>query len=296
MSRIGTVLRVIRPHIVIGGVLGYMLGVFYPSINSRIDLRTSLLGYITVFFIDLSTHYSNDLYDAERDQQANWKPFGSNNVLIKTPEIALWLFRVAILCSAVSLLLASYLVFLNGVGLIVLGLTIIGNILAWSYSHPRIHLKAKGLGEIAIATGTGFIIPAIGYIINTGFLTWDFIKFDIPLVLYGFVLSVFLEIPDIGVDSENGINNLSVRFGHVTMMRACFLLCILNTLYFLSGNVPYLDRMLLSLVSLFPLLGCIRSITSKTGSRKSIERNTFIVISGLFAFIIGLNIILFYFS
>ena len=292
MSIPKTLLRVIRPHIVIGGALGYTLGVFFPSINSRFDLRLSFLGYLTIFFIDLSTHYSNDLYDAERDKEANWKPFGSRNVLIKTPEIAPWVFRTAMLCSLLSLMLASFLVIQFNISGILLILTIVGNVLGWGYSHPYTQLKAKGLGEIAIALGTGFIIPAIGYIVVTGFLTRDFVMFAAPMVLYGFIMSVFLEIPDLEVDRRNGVDNLSVKYGYKTMMRISLLLSAANTLYYLSGYVPFLNKSLLSMISLFPLIGCLIGVLRKKGSRKTIETNTFLVISGLFAFIISLNIIL----
>jgi 1,4-dihydroxy-2-naphthoate octaprenyltransferase len=294
MNRIATLLRVIRPHIVIGGALGYMLGIFFPSINSRIDQRVTLLGYLTIFLIDLSTHYSNDLYDVDRDKQANWKPFGSKNVLIKTPDMASWIYRTATLCSLLSLIFAVLLVTSYNISSSLLVLTIIGNILGWSYSHPSIHLKAKGLGETAIAFGTGFIIPAIGYIVTNGALSRDFLLFVVPLVLYGFILSVYLEIPDIEVDKRNQINNLTVRLGYDSMMRICLILTALNTVYYISGIVPFFNRFWLALVSLFPFAGCLIGVIRNSGSRRNTEMNTFLAISGLFAFLIGLNILLVY--
>ena len=229
VSRLVSLLRVIRPHIVIGGILGYTLGVFYPSINARISLKVVLLGYFTMAFIDLSTHYSNDFYDVERDKKANWKPFGSKNVLIKDPELAPWLYGIAVACSGLSLVLASILMFNFGIHWLLLVLVIVGNILGWSYSNSLIQLKGIGLGEIVIAIGTGFIIPAIGHMVVTGFLTRDFVYFAAPLVIYGFILSVFLEIPDLEVDRRNGINNLAVRYGAENITKACLGLSALNT-------------------------------------------------------------------
>ncbi len=223
------------------------------------------------FFIDLSTHFSNDLYDAERDKQANWKPFGSKNVLIKTPEIAPWLHGAAITSSILSLVLAVFLVLNYDANWVILLLTVIGNILGWSYSHPSVHLKAKGLGETTIAFGTGFIIPATGYIVVTGFLTRGFVSFLAPMGVYGFIMSVFLELPDLEVDKRNNINNLAVRYGYKTMMRICLLLLALNTIYFLSGSVPYVNRWSLTLVSLFPLATCLKGALGKMDSRKAIE-------------------------
>jgi len=294
MNRLFMLLRVIRPHIVIGGALGYLVGVFYPSINSRIDTRITVLGYLTMLFIDLSTHYSNDLYDVDRDRQANWKPFGSKNVLIKTPDMSSWIYRTAVLCSLLSLSFAVLLVTRYNISSSLLVLTIIGNILGWSYSHPSVHLKAKGLGETAIALGTGFIIPAIGYIVTNGTLSRDFLLFVAPMVLYGFILSIFLEIPDLEVDKRNQINNLTVRFGYHPMMMTCLILSLLNTVYYLSGTIPFINRFWISLASLFPFAGCLIGVVRKTDSRSNTELNTFLAISGLFAFLIGLNIILVY--
>ena len=288
-------LRVIRPHIVIGGILGYTLGVFYSSMKAQIDLRVVLLGYFGMAFIDLSTHYSNDYYDIERDKEANWKPFGSKNVLIREPELAPWLFRIALACSGLSLVFASCLVFRFRIHWLLLVLVVVGNILGWSYSNSFIQLKGIGLGETVIAVGTGFIIPAIGYMVVTGFLSRDFVYFAAPLVIYGFVLSVFLEIPDLEVDRRNNINNLAVRYGSENITKACLGLSALNTIYYLLGCVPFLNKTHLILVSLFPLIGCSIAVLRRADSRKAIETNTFLVVSGLFTYIIGLNISLIYY-
>ncbi|MBN2336753.1 prenyltransferase [Candidatus Bathyarchaeota archaeon] len=293
MSRGAALLRVIRPHIVLGGFLGYLSGALYAAVYAMpVDLWAAALGYFTILFIDLSTHYSNDYYDAERDRQANWKPFGGSNVLIRQPSLAPWLLRVAGLCSVASVVFASLLVS-RGVGWHVLALTLIGNVMGWAYSHPATQLKARGLGEAGIAVGTGFIIPAIGYMAVKGSLTTDLTLFTVPLILYGFVLSVGLEIPDHRVDAENGIRNLSVRFTADKMMRICLAMAFSVTVYLLAGFVPAVDGRLLALASLPPLSACLFSVFTGFESRRAVESNTFLLISGLFVFIIGLDVILF---
>jgi len=60
------VLKIIRKHIVLGGILAFTLGALLAAANGGIfDPWRSALFYAIVFFGDLSTHYSNDYYDTE---------------------------------------------------------------------------------------------------------------------------------------------------------------------------------------------------------------------------------------
>ena len=64
MKSLYTCLRVIRPHIVAGGFLGYSLGVLLALRRGRaLDPAVFALGYAVVLFGDLSTHISNDYFD-----------------------------------------------------------------------------------------------------------------------------------------------------------------------------------------------------------------------------------------
>ena len=291
-----SLLSVIRPHIVLGGILGYTLGVLFPSVQSRQDPFVIMLGYLAVLLTDLSTHYSNDYFDLELDKEAEWKPFGGNNVLIEQPYLGSWMIRVAILLSVSSLVLAIFLVIHYDTRLFFLGLILLGNLLGWGYSNPWTHLKARGLGELAISIFTGIIVPTSGYLVSSGSLSMGFLLFTLPLVLYGFMLSVFLEIPDYDVDKEHGIENLVVRFGIKRMIFLCTALMALNTSYYLTGIIPYIPKMWLSSVSLCPLIACVVFLLIGFESRKNIEFNVFLVISSLFAFVFGVNVVLIFFQ
>jgi len=62
------------------------------------------------------------------------------------------------------------------------------NILGWLYSLPPFRLAYRGLGEAAVAVGTGFGVPATGYLTVRGSLDAGFMLFSAAFVLYGFVL------------------------------------------------------------------------------------------------------------
>jgi 1,4-dihydroxy-2-naphthoate octaprenyltransferase len=67
-------LRIIRPHIVAGGILAFTLGVLLAAANGgTFDLGKTALFYAVVFLGDLSTHYSNDYFDTEADKHIKRK-------------------------------------------------------------------------------------------------------------------------------------------------------------------------------------------------------------------------------
>lgn len=188
-------------------------------------------------------------------------------------------------------MIASHLIINKGVNHGLLGLSVLGNLMGWGYSHPRIYLKAKGLREIAIAIGTGFIIPSIGYITVNDTISYEIIKFMIPLIMYGFILSIYLEIPDIETDRQNGIRNLSVRLGVDIVMKICLILSFICTIYYLIRSVTLIDIQRLIMLSLIPTGACLITVVRGVNSRKVVEDNSFLVITALFVYLIGLLLV-----
>ena len=77
-------LHVVRPHIIVGGFLGYVAGVLYGLTTGGVTDWTGLIvGYLIVLFMDLSTHFNNDYFDVEADQHQPFKPFGNKNIFIQ---------------------------------------------------------------------------------------------------------------------------------------------------------------------------------------------------------------------
>ena len=63
--------KIIRLHILAGGFLGYCLGVLLAMLRGgKTSPQTLVLGYLIVLFGDLSTHFSNDYYDVDVDENA----------------------------------------------------------------------------------------------------------------------------------------------------------------------------------------------------------------------------------
>ena len=198
LGNIGLYLKVVRPHIVAGGFLGYSLGVLLAlRRGGAFYLDTFVLGYAVVLLGDLSTHFSNDYFDVELDKVSPRKTFDGSNTLVEHPEVRSRALAVAAALSAASLLSALSMVHLFGSPPILLALAAVSNLLGWLYSAPPVRLNARGLGEATIALGTGFAVPAVGFIATAGTIDQVFLRFSAPLVLYGLILSLSLELMDV---------------------------------------------------------------------------------------------------
>jgi 1,4-dihydroxy-2-naphthoate polyprenyltransferase len=97
-------LRIIRRHIVIGGILAFTLGALLIAANGgTFDLGKAALFYTVVFLGDLSTHYSNDYFYTEADKHVKRKKlFSGNHIFVDNSQ----LHPIARL-SAIALLMLS---------------------------------------------------------------------------------------------------------------------------------------------------------------------------------------------
>jgi len=285
-------LKVVRPHIVVGGFLGYLVGVLF-SLNSggSISWARFALGYLAVLFMDLSTHYNNDYYDVEIDRRAPSKPFGSVNLFLDHPELRGSALFVAVGASALSLLIASALVVM-GSSWHLIAVVILFNVLGWLYSAPPVRLHSRRLGEVTIAVGTGFCVPAVGYVVAQGGLDGTFLLFSAPLVLYGFVLSLCLQMPDL--ETDNVLGKLTM-VGLIGRRRSYFLVLFVSVaasaLYFLLlPRVGVFEVM--PLISLAPVVSSFLSTLLLNDRQAHARLFTRINVTALFLLLVGLDVAL----
>ena len=284
-------LKVIRPHIVAGGFLGYLVGALYGlSLGGGLSWYQFLLGYLVVLFMDLSTHYNNDYYDVEVDRSAPFKPFGSVNLLIDDDEMRGSAFRAAVGCSAISILMASASVLLGSMWHIV-GVVVLFNALGWLYSAPPVRLHSRRLGEITIAVGTGFCVPAVGYILTRNGIDGGFTSFSVPLILYGLILSLCLQVPDYEVDRKMDKRTLVGLIGR-RRTYIVVLLCALAASAVYFRLLPTLRSTMVPWVSLVPVASSLFSVLTLTDSPEHAQRYTMLNVSALFLFLACLDLLL----
>jgi len=291
MASLKTCLRIIRPHIVAGGFLGYCLGVLLAMlVGGKTSSETFVLGYLIVLFGDLATHFSNDYYDVDIDKNAPSKTFGGSNVLVEHPEIRPLAIGGAIFLSSGSLFIALLMVSMFGFPPFLLHLVATTNLFGWLYSTPPVSLNARGLGEVTIALGTGFSIPAVGYVAALGYIDSAFLIFSMPLILYGLILSLSLELPDLEVDREYGKMNLVVLLGR---RKVTFLILLTSTLasaFFVFFATVDFDRFwILPILSSSLIVANLKGCFTRSHGQSKANHISRINISALFLFLVALD-------
>jgi len=196
---------------------------------------------------------------------------------------------VAVALTAASFLAAASLVLLGSPPSL-LAIVAVTNLLGWLYSAPPVHLNARGLGEVTIALGTGFVIPALGYIVAQGAIDQAFLSLSAPLVLYGLILSLSLELPDLEADREGGRTNLVVMLGR----RPASLLVLLlsaaaTTIFTLVRVIDIGPPWMLPLLSAAPLMASLNTLCRSSDSHAEADRVSILNISALSLFLAALD-------
>lgn len=215
-------LRMIRPHIVLGGLLAFTVGALLGIANGgSFNPSVFAVCYATIFFGDLSTHFSNDYFDVKQDRLRQKKAlFSQRKVLIDNPEMQSSAKKVAVVLLAISLLISALTVAFQIAPLMLLLIMIGANFLGWFYSAPPLRLVSKGLGELTIALAVGFAIPTVGYLSSKSVIDSWYGIFAVPFILYAFMLALSLEAPDTESDRLGGKKTLGATIG----VRAVFVL------------------------------------------------------------------------
>ncbi len=272
-------IRVVRVPILLGGALGYCLGVLLGlDAGGSLNLPLAAVCYLVVALGDLSTHYSNDYYDAELDRLALRKTFGGGNLLVSRGELRRGALFSAEALSFASIILSCFAVFL-GAPLLLVPLAVGANFLGWLYS-TFVRLSHRGLGEAAIAVGTGFGVPVAGYLAVRGAIDAHFLLMSAAFMLYGFVLSLSLELPDLEADRAGGKMNLVARFGSRFCLRLALLLCLGSAvvLALFAGTG-------MTLAGLVPLLTVVWGNLIATEERSRLDAVSATCILSLFVFL-----------
>jgi len=287
-------LKIIRPHIVIGGLLAFTVGALLGLTNGGVFNPTVFaVCYATIFFGDLSTHFSNDLFDAKTDKTRHKKlMFSNQKVLTNNPEMLPVTKKIAVTLLAVSLLIAGLAVVFNLAPLSLLLVMIGANFLGWFYSAPPLRLVSRGLGEVAIALAVGFAIPTVGYLSSKGTLDGWYALFVVPFILYALMLALSLEAPDIEGDRLGDKKTLGATKGAKAVFALFFLLAFAVFavfLYFsLQTAVLQVNLWAFTAFSIIPLAaGIIRLLQTCKGKNAQIS-STINVVS---LFIVNLLIV-----
>ena len=253
-------IKIIRLHIVGGGLLAFLVGALIAITQEpTINLPLIVLAYGVVFLGDLSTHFSNDYFDVDIDKHIkNKKSFSGRKILVVYPNLQKKAKTISQLLLITSLLLGVIIVIFFNAPIMLLVIAFMVDILGWYYSAPPIRLSQRGLGEITVAFATGFAIPSIAYLSVRNQLDFFWLFLTIPFMLYGFILSLNLEAPDIDTDKKQGKTNLATKMSTQIISIITIGLTSISTLIFLifkcNLNLALIDWWVFIVLSTIPLM------------------------------------------
>jgi len=283
------ILRIIRIHIVVGGALAFSLGALLALAGGgSFNLFRVFLGYTVVLLGDLSTHYSNDYFDVEVDKYIEERKFFAGSaVLVSNPNLRSLSRHISLSLLAFSNILAVGLVIFLGAPIEFFVVILVADLVGWFYSAPPLRLISRGFGEVAVACVTGFAIPALGYLAVRGRFDPLFVYFAVPFVMYGFMLSLSLQAPDVEIDRKGRKRTLAVQKGERSVFFLVFALAISATLTFFVYSWFITSAVVeIKIVVLFSIVPLIAGLIGFAGvfQKRAVNRFSALNVASLFVF------------
>ncbi len=282
-------LKMIRVHIIAGGFLAFSLGALLAiAVGRSFDPWRFVLVYGVVLLGDLSTHYSNDYFDVEVDRYIEQRKFfAGSTILVSNPHLRSLSRFVSVALLVSANLLAVGLVLFVGAPIEIFIVILAASLAGWFYSAPPLRLISRGLGELAVAGVTGFAIPGLGYLAVKGQFDPLFFCFAVPFVMYGFMLSLSLGVPDVEVDRKGGKRTFAVRKGQRAVFLLILGLTVSATLAFFAYRWLVASAIVdLGIVTLFSMVPLVAGLVGFVGvfQKRSVNRFSALNVASLFTF------------
>ena len=215
-------IRLGRPHFLVGGVILYCLGAMIAVyMGASFSLAALIWGQVAVTAAQLMTHYANDYFDLAADlanqTPTNWS--GGSRVLVEqalAPRVAL---IAALILAGIAFAANLILSIAIRPGAATFGLLLLAQMLAWFYSAPPIRLHSRGLGEAATMVIVTLLTPLTGFYLQHGALEPLPLLAVAPLCCFQFAMLLSIEFPDAAGDQAVGKKTLVVRLGAATAAR-----------------------------------------------------------------------------
>lgn len=239
-----TLIRLIKSRIVVIYRPIFALLTYLASAGPDYKISTSILVVLTVYLAGFGTYLYNDLNDFEEDSM-------NNEVTSFTYDVTLYrtILIVSIFCLCSALLLGIYLSIYN------LFIGLFSLLLAFTYSHPKIHLKTYFLIK-TIATAVASVLAALVGVAASNHFSWKIWPFLALAFLISWAISPLNDVRDIKGDKISGRKTIPIVLGvKVTFFITCsavLLSVLIATLgvYSITLTVNY-SSMILALIAGF---------------------------------------------
>ena len=227
-SKILPWLKIVRLHFYPMTWVAYTLGAAAASRNlEKWDLKVYAIGYLVLFFMELSTILVNEYYDYDTDRvNKNFGPFtGGTRVLVEGqlgfPEVRAGIWGALLLTAACGCLLIRVDPQVSSASILLL--ILLGLFMGLGYTAPPLKFAYRGLGELTVAITHSPYVIVCGYVFQGGSWTdslpW---MLSIPLLLATLAAIILAGIPDRLADREVSKKVITVLWGP----RAAILLAV----------------------------------------------------------------------
>ncbi len=293
--------KVARPQFLIVGLTLFVFGALWAVLLGAFFSPLRLLfGYLVILPAQLSVHFGNDYFDIASDRPGGGTMIsGGGGVLLEHPELrepARW---IAVILIFLSMGMGIVFIRTYSYPFWMIGFVILGNLAGWFYSAPPIRLSQRGFGELCYTFISGFLIPSMGYLVMRGVLDLEGIFFSIPLMLYGLVSILSVEIPDMEDDRLSNKRTWVVQKGRNFGFTSAGWLLLAATTYFFIFPIFYerqipINFRVLGLLSLLPLGAGIFGMVKRPVDRVPATRIAIWTVIMLAAFSVFVDIYLLY--
>ena len=182
--------------------------------TGRFDATAFWLGWLSLFFLEVVTVFTNDYFDFESDRRnRNFGPFTGGSRVLVDGRISLGRMRLGI-ASAMGGFLAAFVALaaiLPASSLIALVLLAV---LAIGYTTPPLKLCWRGLGELDVALTHSIALILCGFLFQGGGWGASFpLLASVPLFFAVLPAIILSGVPDYAADHAAGKRTLAVVVG-----------------------------------------------------------------------------------
>jgi 1,4-dihydroxy-2-naphthoate octaprenyltransferase len=238
-----------RPYSLLAGILVYAMGVgvsFY--LGQHIDWVIYWLGQAWVTLMQISSYLLKAYFD-HSDPALRWLQREKKNEGTTVPSLELprpLLLQAAITPLTIVAFITVLLFAREGLYLHVEIILSIAFLLTFFYGVPPFRLVYSGYGELSQAILLANIVPAFGFVLQTGVLHRILAMLTFPLSALFLAMVLALSLKTYPVDLRFGIRSMMVRVGwqrgmnfHNILILFAYLLLVLATFLGLPWSLTW---------------------------------------------------------
>lgn len=222
-SRLGSWFLAIRPATLSAGVAPVLVGTAMAGSRGGFDLLAGVAVLAGALLIQIGTNLANDYFDFRKggDSADRLGPVRVTQAGLLPPESVL---RGALLALGIAALIGTYLIYLGGLPILLVG--VLSLVCAIAYTGGPFPIAYNGLGEVFTLLFFGFIAVGGTYWIHAGTLSWDLLVAGGGVGALITAILVVNNLRDIETDARAGKRTLAVRLGAKGTQVEYLLLCL----------------------------------------------------------------------